>query len=240
MTTKPHAIFATILFVAVALMTAPVAAQNAPSVESRLREQIKSLTLQLRTAETDKATLAADKAALEEKMKKSEAAIVTLGKDLATEAEKAKKDGERMSGEIAAKDAEIKQTKAELAKATEFGSKAAQLAKKTEGERDKLAAEAVQLKRVVADQRVKNGKMFELGNEILTRYAKFGFGTAITSREPFVGITRARLETLSEEYGGKLAEQRIKAVGGTPVAKSSQEPSKKSNAAPSETKRPKD
>ena len=211
---------------------APLVAQNAPSVESRLREQLKALTGQLRTVETEKAALQADKAALDEKSKKLDAQVVELGKQLLAETDKGKKEGERLRGEIAAKESEIALTKAELAKATNFGTQAAALAKKTEGERSKLAAEAIQLKRIVADQRMKNGKMFEIGNEILTRYEKFGFGTAITSREPFVGLTRVRLETLIEEYGGKLAEQRLKAVGNTPPANS--------KPAASETKRAKD
>ncbi len=238
MTMKLHAFFALALFA----FAAPLAAQNAsaPSVESRLREQIKSVTGQLRTAETEKATLQTEKAALEEKVKVSATAVVKLDKDLTTETERAKKEGETLRTKITEKEAELAQKQAELAKSTDFGTKAADLARNTEAARSKLDAENILLKRIVADQRTKNGKMFEIGNEILTRYQKFGFGTAITSREPFVGITRAKLETLVEEYGGKIAEQRIKAVGETPVAKSSQEASKKPKAAPSDTRRPKD
>ena len=226
---QTNALLAVLLFAA----TAPLAAQNAPTVESRLREQLKAMAGQLRTAETEKATLQSDKAALDEKSKKLDLQVTEIGKQLAAETDKAKKEGETLRNEIAAKVAEIAQSNAELKKATEFGSKAAALARKTEAERSKLAAEGIQLKRVVADQRAKNGKMFEIGNEILTRYEKFGFGTAITSREPFVGLTRVRLETLIEEYGGKLAEQRLKAVGNTP-------PAKNSETAKTETKRAKD
>lgn len=236
MTTKLHAFFTVVLFAA----AAPVGAQNAPSVESRLRDQIKSMAGQLRTVETEKAALAADKAALEDKVKKNETAIVNLDKELAAEKDKAKKEGETLRAKIGEKEAELAQTKADLAKASDFGTKVSDMQRKTEAARLKLDAENTLLKRIVADQRTKNGKMFEIGNEILTRYQKFGFGTAITAREPFVGITRAKLETLIEEYGGKLAEQRIKAVGGTPVAKSSQEPVKQSKAAASDTRRPKD
>jgi chromosome segregation ATPase len=229
MTTKANALLGIILFAAVA----PLAAQNAPTVESRLRDQIKALAGQLRTVETEKATLTADKTALDEKAKKLEKQVEELGKNLVEATDSAKKQDEKLRGEIAAKDTEIAQTKAELAKTTDFGSKAAALAKKTEGERDRLAAEKIQLTRIVADQRMKNGKMFEIGNEILTRYEKFGFGTAITAREPFVGITRVRLETMVEEYGGKLADQRLKAVGNTTTARNSK-------PAASETKRAKD
>jgi chromosome segregation ATPase len=217
MTTKTNALLAILLFAAVM----PIAAQNAPTVESRLREQLKALAGQLRTAETDKAALVADKAALEEKTKTLERQIKDTGEKLAAETDRAKKEGEKLRADIAAKETEIALTKEELLKAVNFGTQAAALAKKTEAERSKLAAEAIQLKRVVADQRMKNGKMFEIGNEILTRYEKFGFGTTITAREPFVGITRTRLESMVEEYGGKLAEQRLKAVGTTPPAKNS-------------------
>jgi chromosome segregation ATPase len=237
MTTKTYALFAGILLAA----ASPLGAQTgAPTVESRLRDQLKGMAGQLRTLETEKAMLTADKAAAEEKAKKLEKQIEELGKKLVEATDEAKKQDEKLRGDIAAKETEIAQTKAELVKATKFGSDAAALANKTKAERDKLAAEKIQLTRVVADQRMKNGKMFEIGNEILTRYEKFGFGTAITAREPFVGITRVRLETLIEEYGGKLAEQRVKAVGETSVAKSSQERSKKSEAASSDTRRPKD
>ena len=236
MTTKLHAVLTLVLFA----IASPLSAQNAPSVESRLREQIKALSGQLRTAETEKAALVADKTALEEKVKTNEASVKKLGEQIVVETEKAKKEGEALRAKIAEKEAELAQWKTELGKATAFGTKAADLAHKTEAARSKLDAENILLKRIVADQRTKNGKMFEIGNEILTRYQKFGFGTAITAREPFVGITRARLETLVEEYGGKLAEQRLKATGGTPVAQSSQEPSKKSKAASSDTRRPKD
>lgn len=240
MTTKLNAIFTTILFAAAALMTTPVVAQNAPSVESRLREQLKAMAGQLRTAETEKATIQIEKVALEEKSKKLEQQVTETSKHLVEETDRAKKEGEKLRGEIAAKETEIALTKAELVKATEFGSNAAALARKTEAERSKLATEGIQLKRVVADQRMKNGKMFEIGNEILTRYEKFGFGTAITSREPFVGITRARMETLIEEYGGKLAEQRLKLAGPAAVARSSQDTSKKPKDGSSDVSRPRD
>jgi chromosome segregation ATPase len=236
MTTKTNALLA-VLFFTVAM---PLAAQNAPTVESRLREQLKALAGQLRTAETDKAALAADKAALEEKAKTLERQVKETGEKLVAETDRAKKEGEKLRADIAAKETELALTKEELVKATNFGTQAAALAKKTEAERSKLAAEAIQLKRVVADQRMKNGKMFEIGNEILTRYEKFGFGTAITAREPFVGITRARLETMVEEYGGKLAEQRLKLAGPAPVARSSQDTSKKAKDASSDVSRPRD
>ena len=57
--------------------------------------------------------------------------------------------------------------------------------------------------------------MFAISTEVLSRYEKFGLGTALTAREPFVGITRARLQSMVDEFGGDLAAQRIKLDGTT-------------------------
>ena len=102
-------------------------------------------------------------------------------------------------------------------KADTFGKQSAELARKTEAERAKLSSENIQLKRVVADQRMKNAKMFEIGTEILTRYSKFGLGTAITAREPFIGVTRARLRPREGEGVARrgIVEARV-GEGGDP------------------------
>ncbi len=83
-------------------------------------------------------------------------------------------------------------------------------ADKKEGDSAKLANDVVLLKRQVADRETKNLALFKLGNEILTRYEKFGLGEALLAREPFTGITRTKLETLVQDYSDKLADQRIK------------------------------
>jgi hypothetical protein len=233
MTSKTPALVATIL----AFLSAPLAAQNAPSMESRLRDQLKTTLTQLRTAEAAQVARQAEKTTLEEKVKALDKRVEDLGKELAADREAAKAESKKLNDAITEKDATIAQTRADLVKATDFGTKTAEKLAKTEAELAKLATEAGQLKRVVADQRTKNGKMFEISNEILTRYEKFGLGTALTAREPFVGITRARLETMVEEYGGKIAEQRLNAVGSTPSASGTRADSK---PAASEKKRPKD
>ena len=124
-------------------------------------------------------------------------------------------------------------------KADAFGKQSAELARKTEAERARLAGENIQLKRTVADQRTRNAKMHEIGTEILSRYEKFGLGTAITAREPFVGITRARLEALAEDYGGQLAAQDIRMDGTSPkpAAPATTAPNDRPSATPSSAKK---
>ena len=233
----------TIAFLAAGLFAALVgsASAQAPApADQRLREQIKSLTTQLRTAETERATLQAEKGILAEKVKSLEKQAEEITKQMAADKDAAKIESEKQRAEIVAKESEISSTKDLLVKADTFGKQSAELAKKTEAERAKLAGENIQLKRIVADQRVRNAQMHEIGTEILSRYEKFGLGTAITAREPFVGITRARLEALVEDYGGQLAGQRIRLDGTSPKpapAQTAAGTDRPSDGAPAQKKR---
>jgi hypothetical protein len=104
---------------------------------------------------------------------------------------------------------------------------AADLARKKEGERAALAQQKIVLDRIVADQRTKNAAMYKIGKEILARYEGFGLGTALTAREPFIGTMRVKLENLVQDYGDKLADERIKTApteGASRETKPSAEP----------------
>ena len=59
--------------------------------------------------------------------------------------------------------------------------------------------------------------MYRLGNEVLDRYAQFGLGTAISAREPFVGITKVKFQTLLQDYQNKLTDQTIKPDNSVPA-----------------------
>ncbi len=87
--------------------------------------------------------------------------------------------------------------------------KAATAATETEAKRAKLADLAIHLQRIVDDQKRRNDEMYKIGMEILDRYEKFGLGEALTAKEPFVGITRTRFETLVQDYEDKLVDQTI-------------------------------
>ncbi len=90
-----------------------------------------------------------------------------------------------------------------------------QLATATEAERARLAVQSATLQRLVDDRENKNLTLYKLGGEILTRYEEFSLGEAITAKEPFVGITRVKLENLVQDYKNKLLDQAI--VSGQPA-----------------------
>jgi len=84
-----------------------------------------------------------------------------------------------------------------------------QFANQTEAARAKLAVEAILLRRLVDDREAKNLELYTTAGEILTRYEKFSLGDALAAKEPFVGLTRVKLQELVQDYKDKLLTEKI-------------------------------
>lgn len=197
-----------IALIAASSLSAPAAEQNA--AEAKLRESLRNTMLQLRTAETERANLQAKNAAVEEEKKALEQKVTAFAKQSAADKEASDKQLADLRSQSIAKDTEIIRLKEDLQKWRTSQKEAADLAAKKEGERAKAYSDGVMLKRKVEDYERKNLELYTIGTEILSRYEKFGLGTALTAREPFVGITKVKLENLVQDYSDKLTDQRIK------------------------------
>jgi hypothetical protein len=200
-------------FIALTPGLLPGAAAEGPdpaeAMMKRMRETLRNTMIQLQTAQ-------AETAALQAKQAESEAKIQELETKLTATIKQADADKANAGNIAKEQEAKMANQAQELAVLNETLSKwkvgykqAAQVANSTEGKRAKLADKVIMLERQVADQRVKNRELYDLGKEILTRYEKFGFGTALVRREPFTGIARVKFETLIQEYGDKLVDGRI-------------------------------
>jgi len=195
---------------AVLLLFGGAAHAQQDAAMAKMREQLRNALLQLRTAQTERDTLSVAKTQLEQDKKALQEKFDALVKQSAEDKALSDKTIAGMDTKIAQNETQITQLKASLEKWQASQAQAVELAKKTEGERQKLAIRKAELENQVADQKRKNTEMFRIGNEILTRYEKFGLGTAITAREPFIGTTRVKLQNLVQDYGDKLVEQKIK------------------------------
>ena len=78
-----------------------------------------------------------------------------------------------------------------------------------EAERAAAAGKAVVLERRVAAAEAKNAEMHKAAMEILSRYEKFGLGTALLAREPFTRNMRVKLQNMVQEQSDKVDAQRI-------------------------------
>ena len=174
--------------------------------DARLKETVRILTLRLRSAETERNNLLSDKAQLDQEKKTLTAKVETLTKQAAADKEKL----DSLTANASDQEKELLEAKESLTKWKAAYEQVAAKAQKSEAERSKLAQESIVLKRNLEDRERKNLALFGLGNEILTRYEKFGLGEALAAREPFTGLTRVKLENLVQDYHDKLADQRVK------------------------------
>lgn len=192
-----------------ALSAGPVEAADAPNTaESRLRESLRTVTLQLRTAQTDLAAVQASQAALTEEKKTLAEELAALQKRVAADKGQADKTVAELKSKVSEQTATIAQYREALEKFKAELEKASEAAKIAEAKAAKVGADNVVLARKAADREAKNLALFMISNEILSRYEDFSLGNAIRAKEPFVGRTRTKLENLMQDYQDKISEQR--------------------------------
>ena len=116
-----------------------------------------------------------------------------------------------LSNKVAAQDKRIVTLDESLGKWKVGYQKAAEVARKKESERAKVAAEILSVKRTIADRERKNIGLFNVSMEILERYENYALGKSLAAREPFIGTTRVKIENMVQGYKDKVIDHRINA-----------------------------
>ncbi|MEY2907286.1 MAG: hypothetical protein RLZZ408_1757 [Verrucomicrobiota bacterium] len=178
--------------------------------EQKMRETIRNTMIQLRDANAKLATAQTAQAEAEEKNKELQGQLEELAKKSSAEKKAATETIDDLQTKLAASEHQVNHLTESLGKWKLGYAKLADYAKATEVKRAELASKIILLDRRIADQQVKNAEMYRLGNEVLDRYAQFGLGTAISAREPFVGITKVKFQNLVQDYQNKLTDQTIR------------------------------
>ena len=218
---KRHLLF---LFAGAALLAGPIAASGddqSNSPEARLRDALRNTMLQLRTVTTDRDNLQAQVTDLQSQKDDLTKQVADLTKKAAASQDADNKTIAVLKGQVSDQESSIAALQHSLDQWKDSQRKAVTIANDTEAKRAKLADLAIRLQRVVDDQKRKNDQMYKIGMELLDRYEKFGLGEALTAKEPFVGITRTKFETLVQDYEDKLTDQRVTEAK-TPAQKSKQ------------------
>jgi chromosome segregation ATPase len=189
------------------------AADPTDTADARLRDKLRSTMGELSDIQAQFAALQATQQAAQADGDKKIKELTSQRDDLSKQsiADKATADktiaDDRDTAQKQA--AEINRLTDELAKQKAAFEQADALAKDLESKRANLEAQNIVLQRVAEDRKSKNIALYKLGGEILTRYEKFGLGEALAAKEPFVGLTRVKLENLVQDYEEKLSDQRI-------------------------------
>ena len=193
-----------------------IARQRFAHAETRLREALRDTTVQLRDAQNQVVTLQAakdqadkDNTDLTAKVDALTTQLAALTKQSADDKAASDKSIADLNAQVADLTGQIGRLNDSLAEWKNAYNQESQLATTTEAARAKLAVEAALLQRIVDDRELKNLELYKTGVEILTRYEKFGLGDAIGAKEPFVGLSRVKLENLVQDYKDKLLNQTV-------------------------------
>jgi chromosome segregation ATPase len=176
---------------------------------ARLKTAYQNVVGQLRTVTADDQTQQAMVADLQSQRDTLTAQVSDLTKKAAAQQDADTKEIAVLKAEKSDQEDSIAKLQQALDEWKAAQQKAATAATETEAKRAKLADLAIHLQRMVDDQKRRNDQMYKIGMEILDRYEKFGLGEALTAKEPFVGITRTKFETLVQDYEDKLVDQTI-------------------------------
>ena len=196
----------------------PLQAADPADPTIKLRAQLREVMLQVRTAQTEAANAQAEKLAADQKNteltdnnKALETRIASLIKQSAADKTATEKSIAALETKLAGSEKRLTEITANRDEWKAGYQKAAEVARNKEGERAKLASELVSTKHTLADRERKNIALFNVSNEILDRYEGYSLGKALSAREPFIGTTRVKVETLVQGYKDKILDNRIAA-----------------------------
>lgn len=214
-------LIAILLLLSPALLHAAGAEEGDPVV-AKLREALRNTMLQMRDVQGQLANAQAAQIASDAKVKELTAQNDKLTKQMIEDKNASTNSIAELNTRLEEQGVVIQKLNATVDQWKRGYNEATALAQKKEAERAKAAAQIIKLDRIVADQQIKNVQMYKVGTEILDRYEKFGLGEAILAREPFVGMTRAKFQTLMQDYQDKLVDQRISSTSNTTTSSSNE------------------
>lgn len=196
------------------LLSASASAQDeAVMAMERMRENLRAVTLQLRTAQNELAVAKVQNESLNDDNKRLQARLEQLAKQSAEYKATAEANAESLGNQLSDRNGQVERLAASLRKWQTAYDKAAEIARAKEAERAALAMQLLVAERDLGNLRTHNMELYQLGTQILNRYEDFGLGRAIKAREPFTGLARAKLQTLAQDYRDALAENRLTLSG---------------------------
>ncbi|MBO9685311.1 MAG: hypothetical protein J7598_01750 [Mitsuaria chitosanitabida] len=192
-----------------------------PSMEERLRTQLRATTAQLQQAQNELAALksaapapaapaapAARPAALEALRRELAESRAALAREREARGQRDERDQQLAAARDAAQGASERST-AQVAQFRAAYDQLLKLARESEAERQRLAAGAAAQDAAIKQCQVKNQQLYEVGLDVLKAYETLGPGTILATRLPFAARSRVRLDEVAQQFGDKLYEGRF-------------------------------
>ncbi|HTQ31394.1 MAG TPA: phage major capsid protein [Opitutaceae bacterium] len=181
---------------------------SADAAEAHMREALRSTMLQLRDAQNQLAAAQTAQAEGDQKNKALTDQVGLLKKHAADDKAAADKTIADLQAKVSDQSGEIARLKDAVDKWKAACAQATAVAQAEQTQRAKLQDDDVVMQRRVSYLETRNVALFKLGNEILNRYEDFSLGKALAAREPFIGVTRTKLENQIQDYQDKLLDQK--------------------------------
>ncbi|MCA6116441.1 hypothetical protein J6524_16260 [Bradyrhizobium sp. WSM 1738] len=167
----------------------------------RLREALRSATIQARQLEDQRAASQA-KLAEAEKEKAALKAQIDAAKAETRKLEKQHREAvEEFNQRLTERDETLEKWKGAY-------EEAANVARAKDAERAKFESEATAYKASTKSCQAKNVQLVNEGKEILNRYKKLTLGGALVATEPLTGIGRVDAQNFVQDYNDKLLDQK--------------------------------
>lgn len=182
----------------------PLTAVHAQSLEEQLRAQLRDARSQLQDLQGNQAQWQAQKATLEQERDQAKKALEAAQAELKKPQGPSTHDVAALATERAARESAEAENKRLQAIVADNEAKAREQAGRNTSVATELSAAQAQVERCTA----KNQQLYAVANEILDAYSHIGFGTVLSSREPFAASARVKLENAAQAYGDRLYEQR--------------------------------
>lgn len=191
------------------LLGASQAFAQAPSLENRLREQLRATTNELQTVKSNQTALEARVAKAEADAAKAKSAKPTAAP---TETAKLRAAAANANAAAAARGSELTAANDKLASLSADLAKASANAERVQQAAAANTAALTRANTVIGDCIAKNQRLVSVANEILDAYRRIGFGTFLSSREPLIGKKRLALEQAAQDYDDKLRSEKCALV----------------------------
>lgn len=188
------------VMVIAAAMLVPVASR-AQSETDRLREALRSATMQTRALEDQRAALQA-KLADADRERAAAKAEIDVAKAQVKKVEKDHREAvEEFNERLAERDQALERWKAAY-------EEAATVARSKDAERAKFEGEASTYKASTKSCLAKNAKLVQAGRDLVQRYKQVTIGDTIVAREPVLELRRVELQNQLQDTYDKFLDQK--------------------------------
>jgi chromosome segregation ATPase len=179
------------------------AAAHAQSETDRLREALRSATVQLRALEDQRGALQAKEVEAERQRDLLQKQIDVYKAQVKGTEQAYQKAVEDFNQRLADRDDALEKWKAAY-------EDAASVARGKDAERAKFESEATALKASNKSCEAKNMQLAKVGGEMLNKLNSTTLLDFFAAREPLIGVKRVELQNLLQDYQDKIQDQKVK------------------------------